>query len=97
MVSLTLGTKEYVVVDVKDRLGAIDTLTGIPITFTIKNNDRTVTLMSNVVAVVNGMRISCLVDTTGVQWEVAEYKLYITIPMAPENIILGPLEFEVNP
>ena len=90
---ITLGTKEFLVVDVSDKLDNIDDLAGTNATFDVLLEDETV-LLENQTALVDGMRVFCLVDTTA--WDEGDYMLYLKFNIAPEIPRLGPLRFSVT-
>lgn len=92
MVTLPKGTKEYLYVDVTDRLNNITTLDGLTLTYEVKGDeDESVTSGS---ALHDGMLVSCLVDTASLDPD--EYDLYVIVDNPPELIRLGPHRFVVN-
>lgn len=88
-----VGTKEYFVVDVADRLGAIDTLDTYDITFDVIYRETGEKLYDAESADNDVMKIKCLIDTT--DWDLGIYQLYTNILATPESPRLGPFEFEV--
>lgn len=88
-----LGTVEYFVVDVTDRLANLATLDGYALTFDIVERATGTAKYTNASATNDVMRIKCLVDTTG--WDAGIYQLWTTIHATPESPRLGPFEFRV--
>jgi hypothetical protein len=93
MERLPVGTKEYLIVDVSDRLNNLTTLDGTVITFDV-NHENGTEKYDDEPASNDGMKVRCLIDTTG--WEPDEYGLFITIFAAPEQPRLGPYAFKVE-
>lgn len=91
-----VGTIEYFVVDVTDRLDAITTLNGYTITFDVKFRETQAAKYTAQAATNDGMKILCLIDTNhGGAWAVGPYQLWVTINATPESPRLGPFEFKV--
>lgn len=88
-----VGTIEYFVVDVTDRLAAITSLDGYTLTFDVVYRETGTKLYDAESADNDVMKIKCLIDTTG--WDLGIYQLYTNIVAIPESPRLGPFEFEV--
>lgn len=89
-----VGTKEYFVVDVTDRLGAVASLDPYLLTFDVKFREDGTAKYTAQPAINDGMKILCLLDTTG--WAVGPYLLWATIVATPESPRLGPFDFKIN-
>jgi len=97
MESITVGTKETLIVDVTDRLGNLTDLSAATPRFDVKDKNG-VFKQQDQVPVVVGMQARCLIDTTaGGSWTPGHYFLYVRFTAAPDSPVLGPLEFKVNP
>ncbi len=99
MENVTLGSKEDLIVDVKDTLENITDLTATNPLYDVTDKAGNFR-MQNAVAVVdpvNKMRLRCLIDTTVGTWVAGRHDLYVRFTSAPEAPKLGPLEFKVNP
>jgi hypothetical protein len=95
MERLPVGTKEYLIVDVSDRLDNLTTLDGVVITFDVLSEDIEVNPMYESQPASNdGMSVKCLIDTT--DWDPDEYSLFIDFIAAPEEPRLGPFKFKVE-
>lgn len=93
MDTLNVGTKEIVSVYLTDRLGTITDIASAE--FKIMTEDETDTVVDwATVENIAGLRVDCLVDTTG--WTEGTYKLYVRPSIPPENPIVGPWEFGVS-
>jgi hypothetical protein len=90
---LTLGTKEFLVVRVRDRLGRLTTLEGTDPTFDVRERGQTEYLLQGIGATASGMNALCLVDTEA--WTPATYDLYMQFNSSPEIPRLGPFSFDV--
>lgn len=88
-----VGTIEYFVVDVTDRLNNLTTLDGFTFTFDVKARIDGTSKYTAHAAIHDEMKILCLVDTTG--WDLGIYQLWATIHATPESPRLGPFEFTV--
>jgi hypothetical protein len=98
MPELPQNTKEYLVVDVEDELGAIGDLTTHSPEFRIINPDPVDTdkVAWAAVSSVTLMKCRCLVDTsTGGGWAPGTYRLQLRFTASPELPWLGPFEFDV--
>jgi hypothetical protein len=99
MPELPQGTKEYLIVDVEDELGAIADLSSHNPEFRVINPDPTDTdkvTWTNVGLVVTLMKVRCLVDTSsGGGWPPGTYRLQLRFTATPELPWLGPYEFDV--
>lgn len=97
MESVTIGSKEELIVDVKDLIENYTDLSALAPRYDVKDKAGNVK-MNNQVPIVNLMRLRCLIDTTlGGNWVAGRYDLYVRFTAAPEAPVLGPLEFKVNP
>lgn len=100
MESITIGSKEDLIVDVKDTLENVSDLTTTNPRYDVKNKAGNF-MMTDQIAVVdpiNKMRLLCFIDTvTGGLWPSGRYDLYVRFTNTPETPVLGPLEFRVNP
>lgn len=88
------GTIEFFVVDVTDRLEAITSLDGYSLSFDVKFREDGVAKYTAQFATNEGMKIKCLLDTTG--WAVGPYLLWVTILASPESPRLGPFDFKIT-
>jgi hypothetical protein len=95
-VTLPVGTKEYLMLDVDDLLDVLTTLNGTTPTFDVK--DQAGAFKYTAQAATNvGMRLYCLVDTAlGGAWAAGNYRLYVNFTTAPELPRLGPFTFVVD-
>lgn len=89
-----VGTVEYFIVDVTDRLDAIIDLDGYTLTFDVQFRETGAPLYTAEPATNDGMKILCLLDTT--DWAVGPYQLWVTINATPESPRLGPFDFKIN-
>ena len=97
MISINKGSKEFLFIDVGDRLKALTTLSGTTPTFDIFRKRDNQQIVTNQAAGNIGMTAQCLVDTTPAAFEVGIYNLYLKFASAPEAPRLGPFEFKVDP
>lgn len=96
---LPQGTKEYLILDVADKLANLTSLDGTNPRFDVKDNANvfkyTAQPASNV-----GMELYCLVDTSaahpGGLWAGGIYRLYVNFDTPAEIPRLGPFEFTVD-
>lgn len=93
MQEFPVGTIEYLVVDVTDRLGDLTTLDGYDVAFDVKDRETQTAKYTAEPATNDVMKIKCLMDTTG--WDLGIYQLWTTIVASPESPRLGPFEFRV--
>lgn len=93
MQEYAVGTKEYFVVEVTDRLENLTTLDPYTITFDVKEKRTGDDKYTDASASNEGMSVLCLLDTSG--WDVGRYLLWTTIVAEPESPRLGPFEFEL--
>jgi len=97
MESITVGSKEDLIVDVTDTMGNYADLSVLTPKYDVKDKAG-VMKMNNQNPIAIGMRLQCLIDTTaGGNWTPGHYFLYVRFTAAPEAPVLGPLEFKVNP
>ena len=96
-----LGTKEYLTVDVTDRLGLVTSLEGYTINYEILFRETQVIAQEGSSSVEGAtMTVLSMLDTTttgyeAYVWVVGPYQLYITISASPEAPKLGPFEFKL--
>jgi hypothetical protein len=90
---LPLGSKEYLVVDVTERLNNLTTLDDIILTFDVTDNEGT-DKINDEPATNQDMKAYCLIDTTG--WRPDEYELSLKMIVGVEAPILGPFPFKVG-
>lgn len=97
--TMVSGTKEYLLVTVGDRLEDITNLNLLAPIFSVYDkldNPKQSAVPADVDAD-NTLIAKCLVDTTtGGNWSSGIYRLYLTLSAAPEEPVLGPLEFKVE-
>lgn len=91
--ALVLGSKEYVIIDVTDRLANLTSLTGATYDWRVKNSVSWVAQGLTVTAI--GMRAFCLIDTTTAN-ESGEYEIFLQFANAPETPRLGPVRFKID-
>lgn len=95
MNKINLGSVEIVSCLLTDRLGNVDTIASAD--FKIISEDETLVVQDWATAEnIVGMRVDCLVDTTGIDWVEGTYKLYVRCSVPPETPIVGPFEFGVS-
>lgn len=94
MEDIPVGSTEYLVVDVTDRLDSITDLTGFTITFDVIPESGGDNLYIAEPATGEGMLIRCLVDTT--DWIPGHYLLYTNLDLGVEKPRLGPFDFRVG-
>ena len=97
--TIVSGSKEYVLVNVGDRLEDVTDLTPLTPTFTVYDKEDTpmqVDVPADVDADDN-LIAKCLVDTaTPTPWASNEYRLFLTLHASPEQPVLGPVPFMVE-
>jgi hypothetical protein len=92
---LPLGSKEYLVVDVTDRLTNLTSLDGVPLTFSVTDNEGAPKI-TNQSASNLGMKAYCLIDTNlPALWTPDEYRLTLKLSVGSEVPVLGPFAFKV--
>ena len=97
METLTLGTKEYLPIRVKNILGSLSTLDGTGLTFDLYKDDEAETSVLLAQPASNdGMIALPLIDTTGVNFEEGDYNVFIKFTALPEVPRLGPFKFRVD-
>lgn len=97
MVTLTLGTKEFLPIKLSDALGNLVTLDGLGLTHDLYKADEAETLVYQNQATLNdGMIALPLIDTTGQTFEEGDYNCFIKFTNAPEIPRLGPFRFRVD-
>jgi hypothetical protein len=93
VIELTAGTVEYIPVEVRDRLKAIDTLAGTNAVFEYRLEGADVYIQTNQSCIVDEMQLLCLIDTTPLA--VGSYELFVDFAIAPQFPRLGPIKFTV--
>lgn len=95
MIRIPKGSKEFLVVDVEDKLNQLTDLTGTNPTYDVKLRDATSNILTAQTAAIGPgvMQLECLIDTG--TWVVGTYDLFVTFNNAPEVPRIGPFEFEV--
>ncbi len=94
MFQLANGTKEFVVVDLKDLTGVITDLSTYLPKFSTKTaaGAAVVTLAS---ATATLMRVNCLIDTVAVTYTVGLHKLYVSFTIGSEVPLIYVSDFQV--
>lgn len=92
MIEIAQGSKESILVDVDDRLDAVDDLSSLSPTFDVLDETGTPVVTDGIPSVA-GMQLRCLVDTTN--WDIARYTMYVTFQEAFEIPRLGPIRLKV--
>ena len=96
---LARGTKEFVVVDVTDRLHNIDDLTPYTATYSVVAKSDATVKYTNAAANLEEMQVSCMFDTSathaGGLWDADIYLLTIKLFIGSEVPLLGPFEVKV--
>jgi hypothetical protein len=95
MKTLVKGTIESIAVDVFDKSGTLDDLSPLSPTYDVKKRAGDNWLMQNSAPTVDGLTVYCLIDTTGVDYTVGFYQLFVKFSNPPETPRVGPLDFEV--
>lgn len=94
MDTLVAGTIQTYSVELGDRLNNVADLAPYACQFKVLSEDETVIAQNWTSASPTGMRVDCLINTTG--WIEGIYKLYVRINIPPETPILGPIDFAVS-
>lgn len=98
MVTLTLGTKEFVPIKVTDVLENLSTLDGLGLEFKLLKDDEAETQVVGWTSSLNdGMIALPLIDTT--TWDdddEGDYCTFLRFTLLPEVPILGPFKFRVD-
>lgn len=97
ILKFNMGTKEYLVVDVKETLGEVTQLVGA--TFDIFDSNYADKVVDNSNAViVSGMRVKCLIQPVEGWGGRNDYDLYVNLTGLPTLEIprLGPIRFTVE-
>jgi hypothetical protein len=93
---LTKGTKEFIVCPITDTMGNL-TVIPPPALYDIYTGDEAKTpILIGGTAVIDGMRILPLIDTTLTLMVVGVYDLFVTFQALPEIPRLGPFRFRVD-
>jgi hypothetical protein len=93
MERLTKGTIEFLVIPVTDTMGNLTSIGSA--TYDIYTGDDLATaVLEGGIAVVNGMKILPLIDTTNM--DEGPYDLYVSFQALPEIPRLGPFRFKVD-
>jgi hypothetical protein len=93
MENLNSGTKELVSINIEDRLGEVTDLSTDTVDYRVLNEDGSDKLAWGLATNVEGMRVDCLIDTTG--WETGHYELFVRPTIGSEQPILGPFDFDL--
>lgn len=97
MVTLTLGTKEFLPIKVADALNGLTTLDGLGLAHDLYKADEAETLIyANQSTLNDGMVALPLIDTSVQDFEEGEYNCFIKFTNAPEIPRLGPFTFRVD-
>lgn len=97
MVTLTLGTKEYVPIKVINVLGNLASLDSTGLTHDLYKADEAETLVyANEATTNDGMIALPLIDTTNVGFEEGDYNIFIKFNALPEIPRLGPFPIRVD-
>jgi hypothetical protein len=95
---LVQGTKEYLIVDMTDKLGALSSLDGTNPRFTVYNPSN-VKIYDEQTASNVGMTVYCLCDTSAAHpsglWPPAEYRLSLHFDTPAESPVVEPGRFTV--
>lgn len=94
MISLPKGTKEFLVIEVKDKLENLTSLDDADSVLFDVNTGEDVPVLSDSVAETDGMNAFCLVDTSGM--DEGDYELFLKIDIPPQRPVLGPYKFYVD-
>lgn len=93
MIEVVADSIEYIPVDIRDLLKGITTLEGTNPHFDWRAENSDVWIAQNQSCIVDGMRLLCLVNTTGV--DPSTYELFVIWTLAPETPRLGPVKFNI--
>jgi hypothetical protein len=96
--TLIQGTKEYLIIDVQDKKGALSSLDAANPRFTVYDNVNT-QWYTNEPADNIGMSVYCLVDTSAAHtlglWPVGEYRIDVLFDTPAEEPVLAAGRFTV--
>jgi hypothetical protein len=93
--TLTVGTKEYLPIQVRNILGSVTTLDGTGLTYDLYHDDEAETVVLTAQPASNdGMVALPLIDCTGLTE--GDYKVFIKFTALPEVPRLGPFYFRVD-
>ena len=96
---LIQGTKEYLIVDMTDKLGSLTALDGTNPRFTVYNTTN-VKMYDEQPASNVGMSVYCLVDTSAAHpsglWPAGEYRLSLHFDTPAESPLVEPGRFTVQ-
>lgn len=93
MERVVVGSKEYMVVRIRDRLNRISDLNDASPNFDVRQRGSSSWKLQGQSADTDGLNALCLVDTT--DWDVGTYELFLTFIDTPEQPRLGPFAFDV--
>ena len=93
MITLPLGTKEFLAVLIVDKLGNLTTLDAVTVTFDVYGEDDT-KVVDSAIATTDVMTVQCLVDTS--TWDEGNYRMFVNVDAPPQRPILGPFKFAVE-
>jgi hypothetical protein len=92
-VSIALGTKEFLFVDVVDSTGVTTTLASATPKFDVLNAADTL-LINQSTPTISNMRLQCLVDATNTtNFPTGTYRLFVNFTVGSEVPRLGPFTF----
>lgn len=89
------GSKESIIVDLRDRTGNITDFSPLSTKFDVRKKNDTSYIQQDIAATVVGTRAFCLVDTTLIEYVAGQYELFVHFDNFPESPRLGPVEFPV--
>lgn len=96
MITIPIGSKENLMVDVQDLLGNLVTLSGTNPRYTIEDENG-VDKVVDAVATFTLLKAFCMIDTTtGGPWEPLDHKLWLRFDALPEIPLLGPFPFTLE-
>jgi hypothetical protein len=97
VIRLTQGTKQYVLVPIKDLTGAVTSLVTATYDVTDVADPTPVDYYTDESAVVSDMDLYCMIDTsatgpTSGVWDTGKYRLFVKFPIFSEIPRLGPID-----
>lgn len=99
--SFSLGSKQYVVVTVRDSSAVITTLEdATDVSYTIKKSDGTAMVTDEAIDTIDAMKLKCLVDTSvaglGGAWAALRYNMWVKFTKGDQSPVLGPFVLTVR-
>lgn len=94
MFEIVNGSKEQVVVDLKDLTGAVTNLSTASPKFSVKKSDGTTVVNLATASAVN-MRVYCLIDTVAVTYTVGSYRLFVSFTSGSEVPLILAGDFQI--